>query len=129
MSDPFSTLFAEFEAELKLASPNLDGYLEKLRQDIAATPELVWKLTPEQIGLIVSGLAKVSRIEIASASAGKTKKKDLDALGGMLDLMSLENGPGLAKSPEKKAMSLDLFGGLGGDFKSVSVKVPPWKKS
>lgn len=130
VNDPFSALFAEFEAELKSASPNLDAYLEKIRKDTAETPELVWKLTPEQIGLIVTGLAKVARVEIATATKGKAKKKDLDALEGMLDLMAMENNgsviPKQKTAAETKA-ALDLFGGLKLNSVPLGTK-PPWKK-
>ena len=47
--DPFSLLFSEMKQEMLKASPNLDGYMQKLKNELAAMPELVWKLTPEQI--------------------------------------------------------------------------------
>lgn len=131
--DPFSALFAEFEAELKKESPYLDGYLEKLRKDIEATPELVWKLQPEQVGLIVSGLATVSRIEIATA-AKKTKKSDLSALEGILDVMAMNNGGSVIpkqKTAEEKAAALSLFGSMtipSAPSTSSGGKLP-WRKS
>jgi len=130
-ADPFSALFAEFEAELKKESPYLDGYLDKLRKDIEATPELVWKLAPEQVGLIVSGLATVSRIEIAAASK-KSKKSDLSALEGILDVMAMPSAKSkpAASSAEDKAAALALFGSMPAPVVgNYSKGKMPWHKS
>lgn len=126
--DPFSLLFAEMKQEMLKASPNLDGYMQKLKNELAAMPELVWKLTPEQIGDIVSGLSVVSRIAIVSSTGGKKTKSDAGALASALDLLSLDSGGKMPKPPsaaELKA-SADAFANL--DLSQIdTTKGPTWR--
>lgn len=110
--DPYSVLFAELEQKILQASPDLGGYLEKLKMDIKATPEMVWKLKPEQVGLIIRGAAVHSRIAIEGETAGKkSKKADIAAVSGVLDMLNLPAAPALPKKQEAKAVS-DIFAGL-----------------
>ena len=105
VASEYETLFAELDAELQAASPNLDHYLEKLRKDIAETPEMVWKLSPEQIGKIVRGLQVQSRIEIVSSSAAKKKKSDI---GGLADALGLSTTGSKSKATMADLMSMPI---------------------
>ena len=99
---------ATTEFEQLFASPELYKYLDKLRLDIYNTPELVWRLTDEQIGKIVTGLQVQSRIEIVSTSTAKKKKSDI---AGLAEALGLTGGiPGVAekKASAAKVKSADL---------------------
>lgn len=110
----FLEKFAEFNDALLANSPNMESYMEKIRRDISEMPDLVWKLTPEEIGLIVSGSAKIQRIEIVSATTSKSKNKkaDLDSL--VTELEFLNNGGAGKKSggPKNLEDALAEFGGV-----------------
>ena len=126
--DPFSLLFAEMKQEMLKASPNLDGYMQKLKNDLAAMPELVWKLTDEQIGDIVSGLSIVSRIAITSSTGGKKVKSDAGALASALDMISLESGGQMPKAltAAESKQAADAFANL--DLSQIdTTKGPTWR--
>lgn len=83
----FKTLFAEYEAALLEKSPHLPAYLEKVRSDLHATPEICWLLSDEQIGVIVSGQMQVSGVEIAAAA--KAAKKESGPKMSLADALGL----------------------------------------
>ncbi len=71
----FKKLFAEYEAAMLEKSPNLPVYLDKVRSDLNSTPEILWRLSDQEIGVIVSGMMIHSGIQIASESASKKAAK------------------------------------------------------
>lgn len=122
--DPYTVLFAELEAKILARSPDLGGYLEKLKMDIKAAPEMVWKLKPEQVGLIIRGAAIHSRIAIENESAGKkSKKADIAAVNGVLDMLNLPGAAPAAAAPQSLA---NVLGGLNLD--SLAKAKLPFKK-
>lgn len=86
----FKTLFAEYEAAMLAKSPNLPAYLDKVRSDLNSTPEILWRLSDSEIGIIVSGMMIHSGIQIASESAAKRSAKAGTAKVSLADLLGAD---------------------------------------
>lgn len=75
----------ELKEKLQTAAPGYESLLHSIHRLLAADEQLTHMLKPEQIGIIVAGLAKRKNIVIAEATAKSSAKT------GKLKNISLED--------------------------------------
>jgi len=77
--ETISLKIAELSASMISSLPSMPTLLRTIRANIKQDPELVTILSPEQVGIIVSGLMKQTQTTIAtsvlSGGKGKSMKK------------------------------------------------------
>lgn len=78
--DQITSTMAELEEALESNIPGFANILKKIHQDLAADPDVVTLLTPEQISVVVRGLERHAGIIVTPAKAKKAAaKKNISA--------------------------------------------------
>ena len=73
-AEDLSTKIQDLAEKLRTGAPGYEGLLHTIHRILAADEQLAYMLKPEEVGVIVSGLAKRKNIVIAETVAKSSKK-------------------------------------------------------
>jgi hypothetical protein len=75
---------AELGASLNQSIPGFAGILQQIHKEMAAQPELSYKLADEEIATVIRGLEKLHDVHVTQPKNAKALKKGISKVQGSL---------------------------------------------